>query len=222
MMTQTQTPTKAYKGMAMEGLIATWYARITSKQDDFMVLAQRLRAQLAPNSRILEVAPGPGYLAIELAKRGFNVVGLDISKSFIEIASTNARHANVAVDFRLGNASQMPFESNAFDFIVCRAAFKNFSDPVGAIREMYRVLRPCGKALIIDLRRDAPPEAIDEEVRRMHMNPINAFMTKLTFQTTLLKSAYTTKEIRDMVAQTDFHRCDIQTDAVGMEIELKK
>jgi ubiquinone/menaquinone biosynthesis C-methylase UbiE len=218
----TQTQTKAYKGMAMEGLIASWYANITRNQDDYTTLAQRLRSQLAPGSRILEVAPGPGYLSVELAKAGFEVVGLDISKSFVEIGRANANAANVTVDFRLGNASQMPLQSDTFDFIICRAAFKNFTEPARAIQEMYRVLANGGKALIIDLRRDASPVGIDEEVQRMRLNPINAWMTKWTFKNFLLKSAYTQPEIRAMVAQTDFHTCDIQTDSIGMEIQLAK
>jgi ubiquinone/menaquinone biosynthesis C-methylase UbiE len=62
---------------------------------------------LPAGGRILEVAPGPGYLAIELAKNEkYQIVGLDISKSFVEIAQTKAK-AGVAVDFRHGNASNM-------------------------------------------------------------------------------------------------------------------
>lgn len=218
----THTHTKPYKGMAMEGLIATWYSHITRNQQDYRVLAQRLRSQLAPGSRILEVAPGPGYLAVELAKAGFRVVGLDISRSFVEIGRSNATAADVKVDFRLGNASQMPFAKDTFDFIVCRAAFKNFSEPARAIQEMHRVLVPGGKALIIDLRRDASPAGIEAEIQRMQLNAINGFMTKWTFQNFLLKSAYTQSEIRALVAQTAFHTCDIKTDAIGMEITLAK
>ncbi len=48
----------------------------------------------------------------------------------------------------------MPFESETFDFLLCRAAFKNFTEPLQALREMCRVLKPGGRALIIDLRRD--------------------------------------------------------------------
>ena len=56
----------------------------------------------------------------------------------------------------------------------------------------------------------------------MKLNPINALMTKMTFQTTLLKSAYTVQEIHAMVALTDFKTCEIQTNAIGMEIALTK
>ena len=125
---------KAYKGMGMEGMLAKWYATNTRKSlDEFKVLARRIASELAPGSSVLEVAPGPGYFAVELAKLGnYRVTGLDISKTFVEIADRNAKEAKVDVSFRQGNASDMPFESESFDFILCRAAFKNFADPVGA------------------------------------------------------------------------------------------
>ena len=105
---------------------------------------------------MLEVAPGPGFVAIEIARdRRFRVTGLDISSTFVELARKNAAAEGVPIDFQQGNASEMPFGANSFDLVVCRAAFKNFSQPEQAIREMERVLRPGGRGVIIDLRRDA-------------------------------------------------------------------
>ena len=106
------------------------------------------------------MAPGPGFLAIELAKLGDYQVWTDISKTFVQLATENARKAGVRVAFHLGNAASMPFDHDTFDLIVCRAAFKNFSEPVRALSEMYRVLKPGGKAIIIDLRPDASPTDI--------------------------------------------------------------
>src|SRR5512134_3631125 len=119
---------KPYKGMPMEGIIATWYARNTARDlRRFTRLAERVRATLAPGSSILEVAPGPGYLAIEIARSGaYSVTGLDISRSFVAIARANARKARVLVDFHYGSADQMPYANAAFDFVICVAAFKNF------------------------------------------------------------------------------------------------
>jgi ubiquinone/menaquinone biosynthesis C-methylase UbiE len=178
---------------------------------------------VASNSRVLEVAPGPGYLSIALAKSGkYHVTGLDISKSFVEIARAKAKEVGVAVDFRFGNASDMPFANESFEFIICTAAFKNFAQPVRAIAEMHRVLTPGGQALIVDLRRDASRAAINAMVEAMGLNWINTQFTKLSFNQMLIKSAYLPDEIRAFAAQTPFGKCDIRTDAVGMEIWLKK
>lgn len=135
---------KAYRGMGMEGPIARWYDRTTRKDmPEYEREARQFDGMLPAGGDIFEIAPGPGFLAIELAKRGrHRVTGLDISKTFVGIARKNAEFANVKIDFRHGNASRMPFGDNSFDFVVCRAAFKNFSEPLAAIAEMQRVLRP--------------------------------------------------------------------------------
>lgn len=223
---QTRQParksTKAYKGPAMEGVIATWYAKIRKPDEEQAALIQQVRNMLPAGSRILEVAPGPGDLAIELARLGYHVSGLDISRSFVEMAQAKARQAGVGAEFLHGNASDMPFDANRFDFTVCRAAFKNFSEPVEAIREMYRVLKPGGKALIVDLRGDASLEEIDSMVDTMGLNTFNALMTRWTFKHFLLKNAYTKDQIQEFVAQTHFGGCEIRSNHVGMQIWLEK
>src|SRR5438876_7539305 len=123
------TVSKGYKGLGMNGFIATWYANNTQKNmAAYRRSAQQVAEQVAEGATILELAPGPGYLAIELAKLGnYHIVGLDISPTFVEIAQAKAKEAGVNVDFRQGNASQMPLDDDLFDFSVCSAAFKNFS-----------------------------------------------------------------------------------------------
>jgi ubiquinone/menaquinone biosynthesis C-methylase UbiE len=148
-------PYKPYRGRGMEGATARWYASLTRNSlDQFQKVARRVAAQIPEGARVLEVAPGPGYFATELAKLGrYAIVGLDISHTLVDIARQNAAQAGVAVDFRVGDAARMPFENRSFDFLFCSAAFKNFTRPLEALREMYRVLKPGGRGLIIDLRR---------------------------------------------------------------------
>jgi ubiquinone/menaquinone biosynthesis C-methylase UbiE len=218
------TTTKPYKGLAMEGVIASWYAN-TTKGDirGYRTCAQSVVDRLAPGSSVLEVAPGPGYLAIEIAKRGnYRVVGLDISHSFVRIASENARREGVAIEFRQGDAAHMPFPDESFDFAVCRAAFKNFSDPVGALDEIHRVLKPGGKASIYDLRKDASLAEIDAEVRGMGLSWLNRLLTKGAFRFMLLKTAYTSAALERMVASSRFGTGDILQDGIGFDLRLAK
>jgi ubiquinone/menaquinone biosynthesis C-methylase UbiE len=215
--------TKAYKGMAMEGPIARWYTKTARREAEFKTWVNQVNQTVAAGGHVLEVAPGPGFLSIELARSGkYHVTGLDISKTFVEIAQTNARQASVPVDFRLGNASDMPFANETFDFIICTAAFKNFTQPVQAIAEMQRVLKPGGKALIVDLRHDALRADVYRMVREMNLNRVNELFTRWTFRLMLLKNAYTPDEIRQFVKQTSFRQCDIHTDTIGMEIWLTR
>jgi len=220
----TTKETKGYIGMGMEGFIADWYAKITLKNiDAFRADAKKIAAQLQRGAQLLEVAPGPGYLAIELAKMGlYHVTGLDISARFVEIAQQNADQAGVGIDFRQGDASRMPFEAGSFDFIVCRAAFKNFSRPVDALNEMHRVLKPGGKALIIDLRGDASEDDINQEVLGMGLSPLNTWITKFTFKHSLIKRAYKRADFEQMAAQSAFGHATITEDKIGLEVCLEK
>ena len=219
----TATGVEPYRGIAMEGGIARRYARNTGASlDEFRALARAIAAQLDPGAVLLEIAPGPGYLAIELAKLGaFRITGLDISHSFVRIAQENAAKDGVDVKFRQGNASELPFAANWFDFIVCRAAFKNFGDPTGALREMHRVLRPGGTALIVDMRRDTTNSEISEEVAKMNLNPLSAFTTRFILRQ-LRRRAYSEDDFNSMIAQTPFGHGTISGGGIGFEIRLTK
>ena len=218
------TTTKAYKGFPMEGMIAAWYARITLKDlKRHRSMAKQFVEKIPAKGKVLEIAPGPGYFCIELAKVGnFAITGLDISKSFVELARRNAVQAGLKIDFRQGNASSLPFPENSFDFTFCQAAFKNFSEPVEAIAEMYRVLRPGGLSVIADLRRDASAEEIEQEIAGMGLGRFNEMMVRWTFRNMLLKSAYSIAEMASMVAQTPFGRGKIDVTGVGFQVWLEK
>jgi ubiquinone/menaquinone biosynthesis C-methylase UbiE len=213
---------KAYKGMAMEGAIARWYTKNTAQGRGFDELAERVCSLVPAGGSALEVAPGPGYLAIELAKRGYRVAGVDISKTFVEIERANAQAAGVAIDFRQGDAADLPFDDATFDFVVCTAAFKNFTRPSRALAEMYRVLQPGGKALVQDLRHDASTADINREVDAMGQNWLNTAFTKLTFSAMLLKNAYTEPQVQAFLREAGISNARVVTSGIGFEIWLEK
>jgi ubiquinone/menaquinone biosynthesis C-methylase UbiE len=211
---------KPYRGISMEGGLATWYANITRKDlGEFERLAQELAKDLPENARVLEIAPGPGYLSIALAKLGpFKITGLDISQSFVRMASDHAKREGVVARFIHGSASDIPLEDGMFDLIVCRAAFKNFSEPLKALNEMQRVLKPGGRALIIDLRKDASWEEIVAYVDGLKISKTSTWMTKFTFKHMLLKRAYTEEQMASLARDSDFKSCEIVRSPVGMEV----
>ena len=218
------TVQKGYKGLGMEGSIARWYEKRARKNlGEIHSLADRLKASLPDGGDVLEVAPGPGFLAIEMARDSrFFVIGLDISKTFIEIARKNAAEAGVRAEFREGNASDMPFEGNSFDLLVCRAAFKNFSGPERALREMLRVLRPGGTGVIIDLRRDVSMTEIKRHVDGMDLGLWSRWLTTQAFRFMLLKRAYTKSELEKMLGGIGFKKAEVRTDDIGMEAWFEK
>jgi ubiquinone/menaquinone biosynthesis C-methylase UbiE len=211
---------KPYRGISMEGGLAAWYAKITRKDlAEFERLAREFAKGLPGNARVLEIAPGPGYLSIALAKLGpFKITGLDISQSFVRMASDYAKQEGVVARFIHGSASEIPLEDGMFDLIVCRAAFKNFSEPLKALNEMHRVLKPGGRGLIIDLRKDASWDEIAAYVDGLKISRTSTWMTKFTFKHMLLKRAYTEDQMASLAADSDFKSCEISRSAVGMEV----
>ena len=218
----SETTSKAYKGLGMEGFIANWYARQTGKNpDEFKKLARQLSSRIRAGDRVLEIAPGPGYLAIELFKlTRCRMIGLDISRTFVAIANANAEKAAADVCFEQGDAADMPYPPNAFNFIVCRAAFKNFARPLAALNEMHRVLKPGGTALIIDLRKDFSPQAIRDYTEGKGL--INGAIIKWTFNTMLKKRAYTQEGITKLASQSQFGGSELRLDPIGFELWLHK
>jgi ubiquinone/menaquinone biosynthesis C-methylase UbiE len=217
------TAVKAYKGMGMEGSIARWYDRTTRKDmPEVRQLAARIAAFVPAAGSVLEVAPGPGFLSIELAKRGLTVRAVDISKTFVEIARHNAAAEGVKAGFQLGNAAALPVEDASVDFVVCRAAFKNFSEPVKALAEMRRVLRPNGTVLLIDMRRDVSVAEIQRYVDSLGVSRLNRWFMMLSFRGMLIKRAYPIEEIRRMAIAAGWADPRIDSSPMGFAAWMTK
>ena len=224
-MQTTESKRWRFKGPEMEGPIARWYARVRGSQSQleaYRKQASQLTAGLPQGARVLEVAPRPGYLAIEIARLGgFQVTGLDISRTFVEIAAENARQAGVVVEFRQGDVAEMPFANESFDLVVCQAAFKNFTLPRSALAEMHRILRSGGTAVIQDMSRDATHADIDREVKGMELGRISTFTTTATLEM-LRRRAYSAAQFERLADQSPFHTCAISTEGIGLEVRLDK
>jgi ubiquinone/menaquinone biosynthesis C-methylase UbiE len=219
------TADKRFKVPKMEGAIARSYARQRrsgGQLQQYRQQAAELTAGLPDGADVLEVAPGPGYLTIELARPGrYRVAGLDISRTFIQIASDNAREAGVSIDFQHGDAERMPFADASFDLIVCQAAFKNFARPVTALNEMHRVLRPGGLAVIQDMSHDATTEDIRREVATMALPRFGAWWVRWTLAVLRLR-ALTPQRFRRLAAESAFRGGGVHAAGLGLEVRLRK
>ncbi len=119
----------------------------------YIPLAQEIVAELK-SGRILDVGTGPGYLPMEIVKKTerITVVGVDATGKMIQIAHRRAQAQGLAhrVTFFVGNAYSLMFEDNAFDMVISTGVLHAWKDPVRALRECHRVLKPGGVAWILD------------------------------------------------------------------------
>ena len=179
---------RRFKDIGIEGMTARWYDNNTRKNrvTEMKEYAKEASKYLHDGCSVIEVAPGPGYLTIELAKLGIcnKIIGLDISKDFVEIAQRNAKEAGVieVVEFQHGNVANIHFPDNSFDFIICIAAFKNFKEPLKALSEMCRVLKSGGNALIGDMNRKASNQQIDDYIESIEAKGMDKLFMKLIFR----------------------------------------
>jgi ubiquinone/menaquinone biosynthesis C-methylase UbiE len=209
----------------MEGSAARRYARIrgtASQLETYRQQAARLVEHLDEGASILEIAPGPGYLAIELAKLGrFQVTGLDISHTFVTLAEDLATSSGVSVAFRLGDATAMPFAPEQFDLVVCQAAFKNFERPLNALNEIHRVLRPGGRAVIQDMSSKASNTAIAAEVADMQLGALSALTTRAIL-TGLRRRAYSPQQFEQLAQRSTFRQATVHSEGIGLEATLTR
>ena len=85
---------------------------------------------------LIDIGSGTGYLSIEIGKRApeLKIYGVDLSKKMVEIATNNARGLK-NVQFKFGNAIELPFEDESIDFIVSTGSFHHWKNPVKIFNE---------------------------------------------------------------------------------------
>jgi demethylmenaquinone methyltransferase/2-methoxy-6-polyprenyl-1,4-benzoquinol methylase len=111
-------------------------------------------ADLAAGDRALDCCTGTGDLALALADRvthAGQVVGVDFSEQMLTLARAKAAARGQAVDFRVGDALDLPFPDDAFDAATVAFGIRNVADLDRGIAEMARVVRPGGRVVILEI-----------------------------------------------------------------------
>jgi SAM-dependent methyltransferase len=124
-------------------------------------------ARIQPGDRVLDVACGTGVLARAVHERvgpSGSVIGLDVNENMLSVAKSKAPE----VEWRKANAEKLPFDADAFDAVVSQFGLMFFEDPLTALREMRRVLRPGGNLSVAvwGALKDSPGYAAMTELLR--------------------------------------------------------
>jgi ubiquinone/menaquinone biosynthesis C-methylase UbiE len=119
-------------------------------------------AQVKPGDSVLEIGCGTGTLTIAAkcqAGPSGKVFGIDVIPGMIEISQRKATQANEDITFQLGSIDDIPFSENQFDIVMCSFMIFHMSERVRqkGIAEIYRVLKPQGRLLVLDLALPTQP-----------------------------------------------------------------
>jgi ubiquinone/menaquinone biosynthesis C-methylase UbiE len=128
--------------MRQFGKQAEIYSKANIFVDGFHLSKIVERSGVQKNHRVLDIATGSGFLALEFAKKGNFVVGCDITREMLLHAREKQKTLVINdLDLLLSDVESLPFQDQAFDIVSCRFAFHHFPNPEKALREMKRVCR---------------------------------------------------------------------------------
>ena len=142
------------------------------------VVAQRAATldalALQAGERVVDIGSGPGLLAVEMAEQvgpAGQVIGLDLSDSML--ALSRRRCGDLPTDkcprFLKADAARLPFADSTFDVAVSTQVYEYVPDVPAALAELYRVLRPRGRVLILDTDWDSIVWAAGDQARMQRL-----------------------------------------------------
>ncbi|SNQ60604.1 class I SAM-dependent methyltransferase [Candidatus Methanoperedens nitratireducens] len=109
------------------------------------------RSGVTKNDRVLDIATGAGFLALDFAKRAGTVIGCDITLNMLLHAREKQKDSGLEnTEFLLSDVESLPFENETFNIVSCRFAFHHFPEPVKALQEMKRVCKTRGRIVLVD------------------------------------------------------------------------
>lgn len=127
-------------------------------------------ARVKPGDCILEVGCGTGTLTLAARRQAGpsgKAFGIDVIPGMIEVSQRKAAQAHEDVTFQLGSIDDIPFPANQFDVVMCSFMIFHMSEVTRrkGLAEIYRVLKPQGRLLVLDLA--LPPQPLPRTIARM-------------------------------------------------------
>ena len=171
--------------------------RITLGREDGLRKMTVNLAQVKQGDCVLEVGCATGTLSLAAKQQAGptgSVFGIDIIPGMIEVSQKKAAQANMDIVFQSGSIDNIPFPNNSFDVVLCSFMIFHMSEKVRnkGIEEIYRVLRPQGRLLVLDLA--LPPNPVSRRILKLFLG----FMLK-----------HDLKELRPIMESCGFLQIDI-------------
>lgn len=171
------------------------------------------RAGLRQGERVLDVATGTGIVARTAAERvgpTGSVAAVDLNDTMLSFARQVSAGTRPPIEWRLGDAQDLPYRDAQFDVVICQQGLQFFPDRPAALREMHRVLAPGGRLALAMMRSTEhnPSYATLADALTRHVGPEAGGMMRSSF------ASINTNELRDLIDGAGFREVQI-THGVG-------
>lgn len=186
--------------------------------------AVQLKPELAGDRCFVDVGTGTGVIPELVAGHaeydGFSLIGFEYFDDMVDRGNQRIQtgvHKD-RIKILKGDAHALPLPDASVDVLVCRATLHHLEKPVVALKDMARVLKPGGIAIIHDPRRDAPAEIL---------KAFNEMRAKVGYSPTTLDEKFTLDEVRALVSEADlagFSEINVGDGmaALGFELLIRK
>jgi ubiquinone/menaquinone biosynthesis C-methylase UbiE len=146
--------------------------RITLGREDSLRRMTVNLAQVKPGDCVLEVGCATGSLSLAAKRQAGptgKVVGIDIIPGMIAVSRDKASQAGLDVTFQSGSIEAIPFPDENFDVVMCSFMIFHMSEKVRnkGIKEIYRVLKPHGRLMVLDLA--LPPNPVSKRILKLFL-----------------------------------------------------
>jgi ubiquinone/menaquinone biosynthesis C-methylase UbiE len=166
------------------------FAALPAHTDADIVRLMREAARLGPGAAVLDVACGPGLVAVALAESAGHVTGLDLTPAMLAKArELQARRGLTNLSWCLGRADALPYPDGSFGAVLTRFAFHHLTDPAAALAEMVRVSRPGGRVVVCDVYTTTAEQAAEYDRLERLRDPSHVHALRLPELRALLTQA---------------------------------
>lgn len=129
---------------------------------------------------IIDIACGTGDFSIEAVKLNpERIIGIDISEKMLEKADLKVRNKKIdgIISFQKGDSEKLQFDSNTFDASLTGFGVRNFENPLKGLSEIFRVLKPGGRAVILEF--SVPENILFRKIYFFYFRHVLPFLGKI-------------------------------------------